>query len=354
MTTVRRWNETNRHQQGGSWASNFCKPRSEYIAASLSPKRFLKSTVLCLSVPGLMSLPFFGLQMSSSPRHSAELLRKVLQLFLRYYNTNRAGNIISFDVWKQCYQAGTLRRIWIYQQIHEAVPGVWSTMEMLWRDMNLTGFRLAHARVWELLVEYFSLSATFPGQETGGLRLGWRATEATQSHSVSHPDMIPVSGAGGWSGMLSVTQRHREQPRPTISKPQLETRCSRVRECFFKSLMTFQSPESSAWQVSDLGFIAGYHGLATLRWAHNQVSQDESKVSIASNLRVSWQEFTDLLEDCAKEVLLPEKDDARTLQKSQVFAVQNSWELSAQFSSNFCHALPGSVRSRNIVMMVME
>ena len=212
---------------------------------------------------------------------------KFFNCFLRYYNTNRAGNIISFDVWKQCYQAGTLRRIWIYQQIHKAVPGVWSTMEMLWRDMNLTGFRLAHARVWELLVEYFSLSATFPGQETGGLRLGWRATEATQSHSVSHPDMIPVSGAGGWSGMLSVTQRHREQPRPTISKPQLETRCSRVRECFFKSLMTFQSPESSAWQVSDLGFIAGYHGLATLRWAHNQVSQDESKVSIASNLRVS-------------------------------------------------------------------
>ena len=159
MTTVGRWNETNRHQQGGSWASNFCKPRSEYIVASLSPKRFLKSTVLCLSVPGLMSLPFFGLQMSSSPRHSAELLRKVLQLFLRYYNTNRAGNIISFDVWKQCYQAGTLRRI--YQQIHEAVPGVWATMEMLWRDMNLTGFRLAHARVWELLVEYFSLSAIF-------------------------------------------------------------------------------------------------------------------------------------------------------------------------------------------------
>ena len=80
----------------------------------------------------------------------------------------------------------------------------------------------------------------FSGQETGGLRLGWRATEATQSHSVSHPDMIPVSGAGGWSGMLSVTQRHREQPRPTISKPQLETRRSRVREGFFKSWMTFQ------------------------------------------------------------------------------------------------------------------
>eukprot|EP00438_Fugacium_kawagutii_P007442 Skav210451 [mRNA] locus=scaffold1297:211831:216515:+ [translate_table: standard] len=107
------------------------------------------------------------------------------QSCLRFYNTNKAGNIISFDVWKQCYKADYCHSM----------------------DMIIFGCRISLDDLGWLRGKYL-----------------WKHNEAW--HSTSLQD----------SGL----------PEP---------------ECWAEGLL---KPHNHT--VSDLGFIAGYHGLATLRY----------------------------------------------------------------------------------------
>ena len=73
----------------------------------------------------------------------------------RFYNTNRAGNIISFDVWKQCYEESRgvkkSQRLQCKSQFHSQALHNFSA-----------GFRLAEARMRRSEFRHSSCSADPP------------------------------------------------------------------------------------------------------------------------------------------------------------------------------------------------